>query len=54
MLTLQPPDCFVSPLTKIMDSSNWQMLDTYQLDDDEYGMSMKFMTLSDVSISVWK
>lgn len=33
-----------------MDSANWQILDTYQLEEYEQGMSMSVMTLSDVSI----
>jgi cleavage and polyadenylation specificity factor subunit 1 len=39
--------------SKMMDASNWQILDTYQLDEYEHGMSMKVMTLSDVSLYSW-
>jgi len=33
-----------------MDASNWQILDTYQLDEYEHEMSMKIMTLFNVSL----
>lgn len=43
----------ISCISKMMDASNWQILDTYQLDEYEHGMSMKVMTLSDVSLYIW-
>ena len=34
---------------QLVDASDWQMVDTYQLEEYEHGMAMKVMTLSDVS-----
>ncbi len=34
---------------QLVDGSDWQMVDTYQLVEYEHGLTMKFMELSDVS-----
>lgn len=33
----------------LIDASTWNILDTYQLGENEYGMTMKYVTLSDIS-----
>jgi len=33
----------------LVDASNWQIVDTYQMEEFEHGVTMKFMSLSDIS-----